>query len=1825
MRKQAIRAGAVALALALTFSLMLPYGFADTLPADSGTETTTIAITTEPTEEEISLEEVGSEEEIVVTIPSVDADTESPVAPDIDSEPPATPEVDVESFPVADNTIVPLAAPDSSAKINAATGRIGGEIKVTAAITAPSDTDIYGFTSSVQFPANTSGYSGALTMVGSALDADNPKVTFVEVPYSMGSIRSWTVSAESDGETVLIPKGESFELTLTFNVPISQPAPYSIAFGSTTLITEPELENVNVFTLSAGIMTTTTEGVPHPFIGGTYWLQVADDVLWFADEVSGGNNKIGAWVKEDIDLRGTDFAGIGTVEYPYLGTFSGTAGKTVTYERVSTGDNVGFFGVLGDGTTVVTVRNFNVAGTINSASGNNIGGIAGSANRTAFDTCSSDVTITASGNNVGGIVGSLTGAFSVGYPTAAFYRNVNSGDVSGGICVGGLIGTLTASTVGAENSYSVGGNSASIIGRDKVGGFIGSSDASTLFFAASGTSPANSGDVTAATGIAGGILGVSQDTIIINATNAGDVTGTVAGGIAGEASGDSGSITNSWNKGVIRSNAAANSAAAAAGGIVGKSSSDALTLGNNASLGTITANTGVSAGGVLGAKDSALSGDSGFNYYVATGASADAAGARAVVEEELVLADNKYSYVPEDSVVVKKSDPVRLAYFTGQPFDSTGFNVVVFGGGTEMPIPADKIKISKVAALAESDTLITITVSPVGLDPVAFEYPVTVITPPLPTISAATGDIGTDIPVTITMYAPDVPVYGFFAYIGSDSRLSLDVEKFATDNPRIILDTSNPYAGPAVSFGGGDGTILIPANGSFELKLTFKASIAIPGNLNITFSTQGYRSYMVTDPSLPATLTSLNTPETLNRGKAFILPNATGSVTTTANFPHPLIGDSYYLQNVDDVLWFADEVNGGNSAIKAQLATDIDLTGTTFDGIGTAGHPFLGTFNGNNHIVTYAIDSDHDNTGLFGVVGDGEATPSVGALRVAGSITSSGNNVGGVAGTVNVARLTGCVSDVIITATGTNVGGIAGLFKDAPAYSFYDNANRGAVRGGVNVGGIAGSFINSSTQSYNTGFNTGAITGQDKVGGLFGFVDESVVNFSRNGTALSTPEGWVQYQPPAYPANSGEIVATSGTAGAVVGVAHNSTITNASNSGEVSGVIAGGSVGQVTGDIGSVTISWNHGAITSTAPANSTTGAAGGIVGSNTAEALTLSGSANLGAIMAASGVAAGGVLGFTTKELAEGSTLNYYVNETASSDAAGASAVALENLTLVQNRYTYTPSFSGAGDPTRGDGTAENPYGLVVADDIIWLAGQVNGGNAGLCAILMNDIDLSEVSLADFSGIGLGGGGQAVAFGGTFDGDGYSITLSMNAASGSYQSLALFSSCNGATIKNLTIKGSVSTQAGSAAGLAGLALNSRVENCHNEASITSWQSDAAGLVASASSTTLIGCSNSGVVQNAGGSSMSSVGGIVASINGDTVIENCLNSAAIRGGGRIGGIAGSASVTVDTQTNTPTSVIIRGSQNTGSVTATTPTALATVNVANGAGGILGYAAGSYVGNNGVRGIVTIDGVSNSGTISGTSNNLGGIFGQLGGNYTCWLAIMNATNSGDVISTYDGPSGDHGGSYVSAGGIAGDAGHMWSDAIDPVTGERKPAASTTLTGNKNTGNVSANGNATSSILGRGDTVVVSGNTSTVLVGNDLNNPNVIYVGPPIGSSDPDPRPSNPPSNTTPGGSLVPVSPVDTAVETTDTSSIDNRPSIGQPAPTRDTSDSGANTPITEPTTPEAAELAPARAPTFFEIVVETVQNNPVIVVLLIIAAGVLAMLGGLWRYRKTRRE
>ncbi len=214
--------------------------------------------------------------------------------------------------------------------------------------------------------------------------------------------------------------------------------------------------------------------------------------------------------------------------------------------------------------------------------------------------------------------------------------------------------------------------------------------------------------------------------------------------------------------------------------------------------------------------------------------------------------------------------------------------------------------------------------------------------------------------------------------------------------------------------------------------------------------------------------------------------------------------------------------------------------------------------------------------------------------------------------------------------------------------------------------------------------------------------------------------------------------------------------------------------------------------------------------------------------------------------------------------------------------------------------------------------------------------------------------GNATTPFSGTFDGDGH-VVKGLNVANG------LFGVISGATIKNLTVEGTVNASANNAAGIVGLISNNgTVQNCINKAVVISSASRAAGIV----------------------------GGATCTVEaGNVIVENCKNMVAISGKDNIGGIVGRFDIGKAGQNGTYN---VRNCVNYGTVTASQQS-----------GGLMGFYS-----NNAAGTTTYIENNLNAGDVIAK----GGVVGGICGNFRVYsksdmtVVLRNCMNTGDIITS-----------------------------------------------------------------------------------------------------------------------------------------------------------------------------------------------------------------------------
>ncbi len=190
----------------------------------------------------------------------------------------------------------------------------------------------------------------------------------------------------------------------------------------------------------------------------------------------------------------------------------------------------------------------------------------------------------------------------------------------------------------------------------------------------------------------------------------------------------------------------------------------------------------------------------------------------------------------------------------------------------------------------------------------------------------------------------------------------------------------------------------------------------------------------------------------------------------------------YEIPDLDTLMLIRDRVEEGFdfSGYYFTLSADLDLQGSAdnpWTPIGTDNmHPFNGIFDGGGHTIRgLYIDSNSDNQGLFGYIGNSGAVKN---LTVAGQVTTTGQLAGGIVG-ANRGDIINCHSTVDVTGS-MQVGGIAGINRGTIERCTY---TAGTVTGEMYQGGIAGyNEEGTITDSY----NRGEINGGDWTGGIAG-------------------------------------------------------------------------------------------------------------------------------------------------------------------------------------------------------------------------------------------------------------------------------------------------------------------------------------------------------------------------------------------------------------------------------------------------------------------------------------------------------------------------------------------------------------------------------------------------------------------------------------------------------------------------------------------------------------------------------------------------------------------
>lgn len=336
---------------------------------------------------------------------------------------------------------------------------------------------------------------------------------------------------------------------------------------------------------------------------------------------------------------------------------------------------------------------------------------------------------------------------------------------------------------------------------------------------------------------------------------------------------------------------------------------------------------------------------------------------------------------------------------------------------------------------------------------------------------------------------------------------------------------------------------------------------------------------------------------------------------------------------------------------------------------------------------------------------------------------------------------------------------------------------------------------------------------------------------------------------------------------------------------------------------------------------------------------------------------------------------------------------------TAVLAFFTLTSfaQFSGSGSGTQSD-----PYKIFYADQLSQMRNFTN--QSGVVFKLMNDLDISTWLTENYPGQGWQPiGSSSTPFKGVFDGNGKTITgFSITRTSTDY--VGLFAVVEGATIKNLTLKGDIKGKAyvGSVFGSG----SATVTNYTFEGTVTGTGNYTGGVGGSQ------GATSSTLTVNATVKGASYTGGVYGSGAG---LASASFTGQVTGTSYVGGLEGQGSGTLTSCiVNAPvygTSTYIGGLVGyvSNSLTASNCKHTGSVSSKQYTGGLVGYATAN----------ITLNNSTQRGNVTGTTTQTGGLIGY---SENSAVTLTSCYAEGNITGT------------TSVGGICGQIQNPGSSSI-----------------------------------------------------------------------------------------------------------------------------------------------------------------------------------------------
>jgi len=1007
-------------------------------------------------------------------------------------------------------------------------------------------------------------------------------------------------------------------------------------------------------------------------------------------------------------------------------------------------------GIVGCGQTYVVYSNLKNSGDISGGTGGAGGIVSSAGNYSSFSNLENSGKVTGDGGVAGGIL-------AYGYYAKKAENLHNTGDVSGTSNVGG------------------------------VAGYFGVSSSATIQLC-SNTGTVTLRDAATSAATAGGLFGYlySNTADIINCYNTGDVTAEgeagYIGGIAGYRNNSSSTVRSSYNTG----NVTANGSSTYAGGIVGHDSTF-YPITNTYNIGVVS--------GVAEGRLGAITGDSGNtgvsdSYYLA--------GCVVVDSEAVNPADG--AYATEKSAAAFKSGEVSYildgAETASRKYVWSQAEYPVFADADNLPVYKAAVSITGSGSVSYSPSSsnefwyinvgasASVTITPengyvLGLISVKDGAGKTLA-------SASEATLGSDKIFTFTMPAYSINIIAEFIPAVTESHTVTFISEGETHVSVVVApgDQATPPTDPEKAWSGDDEyvfvgwytdaalTKLYDFNSIVTEDFTLYAKFKVAGLVTISFDLnyedatgapedqEVKQGHLIEEPPEPARASDY-AGETAVVSYTFLgWYTASGDNGVKWDFAIDVVpsdvdeemtlyvhweavglleGTNVEIASLEVLEVLAENVRNGNdySGSSFILMADIELT-DSWVGIGTADHPFNGTFNGNWKTITitavkaacsifYTIGEAGKVSNLtvsgtlngytggiantnYGIIQDCEVDLTAEQL-VGNSTDYSTPHVGGVA-LLNYGTIEGCEAKVDFTIYMAGVGGIAAFnYGTISGCNLLPGSQITAwwYYGGIcarNYGDISGCTVGKTPGDCTLNGIVLAGQGNTGCGGIAGTHMAGIIENCTNYADL------VGYSP-AVAANDSTFF------GGIAGAAFSGVkITDCVNYGSISDVLMGS--GGIVG-VSAIEVSYckNYGDVNgaiSSKDDNIVAGKLGGIVGHLNGTSNNLSDCENYGDITGRRDV--GGIVGYSTTK----GTISFCENTGdvyAPGNQVGGIAGTIEG-TLIDKCWS-SGNISGmlyiggiVGSSSSGTGKVSNCYSTGGVSGNLYTGGIVGLNNSG-------------------------------------------------------------------------------------------------------------------------------------------------------------------------------------------------------------------------------------------------------------------------------------------------------------------------------------------------------------------------------------------------------------------------------------------------------------------------------------------------------------------------------